>query len=714
MAGEDDLVSKVTVEGTEDSAAKLNTYADQGAKAFEKLDKAANKAAADIKQSTGTIEKSTANAAQQIQAFAQTRVGSALVGDLGRVESGAKNLVTAIRSGIPAIASFVTRLTAAGAGAVAAGVGILKLASNVVKASTTASSAIDKQTEAQVNANNAQLQGEIATINLESSQRKLFQQFQRGEISFSQYSAALRQLNLDFREQQRVAAQTEAAQERVRLENERLQKQAADTKAFQAQIDIFGGPLLSSLIQLGNQANALFQDFKNTFGPAVAAGIDLISNSLAKNGTSISAFFSEASKKVAEFLTKNGPAIEQAFSTIGTAIKAVFDGIINALPGLLSFFNDSLVPALKAFGAVLDTVAVTINTIFGTQLTGGAIVFLVILGQMTGAFVALINVVRLFAAALLLISGLPFGAVLLAIAAAIGVLLFFFPQLRQVALDVLNSILTAFQGMLNGAQQAGQGIISAFGTLISFFKNLFAQIGQLFVDGWTLVVTGVTTAVEAVKTAWNTTVDFFKTLTANVGQFFTDMWQGIVNAFNTAVATITGVFNQLLATAQRVLQPILDLLQAIASLAASVGGSTATTPVAAAGGGHIRGPGTATSDSIPAWLSDGEFVIKARSVAKYGLGLLTAINQGRFRMPRFNVGGLVSSMISPTPRLAYADGGEVKNPATLRPINLSLFGEEFNGLLAPEDVGERLTKFAVQRGNRSAGRKPAWLGRGRN
>jgi hypothetical protein len=47
-------------------------------------------------------------------------------------------------------------------------------------------------------------------------------------------------------------------------------------------------------------------------------------------------------------------------------------------------------------------------------------------------------------------------------------------------------------------------------------------------------------------------------------------------------------------------------------------------------GGDVEGPGTATSDSIPAWLSDGEFVIKASEVKKPGiLAHLEAINSGK-------------------------------------------------------------------------------------
>jgi len=45
-----------------------------------------------------------------------------------------------------------------------------------------------------------------------------------------------------------------------------------------------------------------------------------------------------------------------------------------------------------------------------------------------------------------------------------------------------------------------------------------------------------------------------------------------------------------------------------------------TVPVTVAGGGHITGAGTSTSDSIPAMLSDGEFVMNAKAVRGAGGG----------------------------------------------------------------------------------------------
>lgn len=71
-------------------------------------------------------------------------------------------------------------------------------------------------------------------------------------------------------------------------------------------------------------------------------------------------------------------------------------------------------------------------------------------------------------------------------------------------------------------------------------------------------------------------------------------------------------------------------------------------------GGYISGPGTATSDSIPAWLSNGEYVIKAAAVDHYGSAFFDAANSMRLAS-----GGLVGAM-------RLANGGSVDRGEILR------------------------------------------------
>ena len=63
-------------------------------------------------------------------------------------------------------------------------------------------------------------------------------------------------------------------------------------------------------------------------------------------------------------------------------------------------------------------------------------------------------------------------------------------------------------------------------------------------------------------------------------------------------------------------------------------------------GGYITGPGTGTSDSIPAMLSNGEYVIRSAAVDAVGLSTLDAINAGR--VPEFADGGSVDDTIAAT------------------------------------------------------------------
>ena len=79
--------------------------------------------------------------------------------------------------------------------------------------------------------------------------------------------------------------------------------------------------------------------------------------------------------------------------------------------------------------------------------------------------------------------------------------------------------------------------------------------------------------------------------------------------------------------------------------------------VHAATGGLIRGPGTATSDSVPAMLSRGEFVVNAAAAGRYG-PLLQAINDNS--VSRLAAAGRVSRPAAI--RMAQYDGRTIMTP----------------------------------------------------
>ncbi len=94
-------------------------------------------------------------------------------------------------------------------------------------------------------------------------------------------------------------------------------------------------------------------------------------------------------------------------------------------------------------------------------------------------------------------------------------------------------------------------------------------------------------------------------------------------------------------------------------------------------GGFIRGAGTGTSDSIPAMLSNGEYVIRAAAVQAIGTPTLDKINKmaigglaTKYDIPRMNMGGRVNYN-------AGSNGG-VGSSSSLYNINVTLNGSNLD------------------------------------
>ncbi|OXH93181.1 tape measure domain-containing protein, partial [Burkholderia multivorans] len=107
-------------------------------------------------------------------------------------------------------------------------------------------------------------------------------------------------------------------------------------------------------------------------------------------------------------------------------------------------------------------------------------------------------------------------------------------------------------------------------------------------------------------------------------------------------------------------------------------------------GGYVTGPGTSTSDSIPARLSHGEYVVNARAVSRLGVSFLNAIN-GLSAGPRFSGG-----------RLAFAVGGLVPEaPAQPTPGQNIRIVNVIDPTMAADylnsSAGERVVMNLIQR-----------------
>lgn len=99
-------------------------------------------------------------------------------------------------------------------------------------------------------------------------------------------------------------------------------------------------------------------------------------------------------------------------------------------------------------------------------------------------------------------------------------------------------------------------------------------------------------------------------------------------------------------------------------------------------GGPVFGPGTPTSDSVPTWLSTGEYVIKAASVRKHGLAAMDRLNAGYAPSPGY------------TARPAGRMGGGLSGGQTVQQVTkhytINLYGAKQSSADQAADIARHL------------------------
>jgi hypothetical protein len=170
----------------------------------------------------------------------------------------------------------------------------------------------------------------------------------------------------------------------------------------------------------------------------------------------------------------------------------------------------------------------------------------------------------------------------------------------------------------------------------------------------------------------NSAYSAVKNATTSFGSQTTSKFKGIVSNTGTAWGGLSPKFRPPVSYLVHnvINQGIVGSMNAIIS---KLGGGNKVGAISVAGfaqGGPIYGEGTATSDSIPARLSTGEYVIQAKAVKKFGVGFFNQVNaggmpgQGAGYKPGFATGGLVNINMTP----GFATGGAVPSADTLNKI----------------------------------------------
>ncbi|MBM6397927.1 phage tail tape-measure protein [Ochrobactrum anthropi] len=219
------------------------------------------------------------------------------------------------------------------------------------------------------------------------------------------------------------------------------------------------------------------------------------------------------------------------------------------------------------------------------------------------------------------------------------------------------------QEMLNQAQQHGIELTPKQADYIKMLAGTMA---------------GLESAIQKTQDA----INFAKDTTKG---FFSDMANGLANGRGLWGSLADAAVNAITKIADALIDSGIDSLfggSGFGSLLGGLFGGKSADPwsgLRLASGGYVSGPGSATSDSIPAWLSNGEFVMNAQATKAFG-PWLQAMNDNKLR--GFAYGGPVDgnaiSMPSrstlPSVREAAVSGGQ----QTVRVITETRFVNDGN------------------------------------
>ena len=517
-------------------------------------------------------------------------------------------------------------------------------------------------------------------LQLQKSQLNLSEEFAAGKISSDQFSESMLKLQKDASTNidaftklgvtfTSVGGDTDKALKEVAL---RILDMPRGIARASLEMEIFGrsgsrlDPVLKDLAGIGDAAQGLVRKL-SPLEVEVGAKLAAAFRTLQEN----------VDRTYNHFYLTFGPAVARLITEFSKALLGA-QGYINALADNISQRLEPVIRDLIAFlrdGKDATTPGGLIDSILtGLTNLGAAIEFLVKSAVIGFKFIS--AALQPLADLINKVFGTETSGQIILI---IGLILQFTGGIK-----LLTTTVTALFEAFSLVKSVMLLAFTPGGPLLIGIGLLIAGLTIIAVENWPAIKEAASAALTVVEDGIKSVVDWLKSW---------DDWLGsIIEKFKAAIG--------------------------LQSQANSDSSNQATSGFA--GGGHVRGPGSGTSDSILARLSNGEFVQRAAAVAYYGPAFMSALNN--LRIPRgildglagFANGGLVRAVSNGMHIPAFATGGMVSTDgisggqAAGHPLTLVIDGEKFTGMTAEDRTFDKLSRFAVRRTIQSAGRKALW------
>lgn len=341
-------------------------------------------------------------------------------------------------------------------------------------------------------------------------------------------------------------------------------------------------------------------------------------------------------------LSKSIGNIKDAAKGAGGAIKFIWSGNDKGFGGLVGMCK-SLAPLLSTVGSGIASIATTIGGVLvtavqalGTALgTVGAFLaanpIVLIIGAVIAVVVALVALYNKSAEFRELVNGIV-SAVVGFIQGAIATVVSFFQGMWGVITGVIGGIVGFVQGVWGAVVGFISGIPGWINSniiqpVVGFISGILGTINMVLTKIYSVIIGVMLGIVGWIKTnVIDRIVGFFQAGWNAVKSGVQALAGGIKSVFGTISGVIKAPINAIIGGINSVIKKINSLK--VPDWVPVIGGSHTNFPTIPklATGGYVGGVGSGTSDSNMAWLSRGEYVVKADTVRRYGVEFMDALN----------------------------------------------------------------------------------------
>ena len=291
-----------------------------------------------------------------------------------------------------------------------------------------------------------------------------------------------------------------------------------------------------------------FTNMRNAVTNGLANMLTSIDNGLKQAGTGgIAAIFDNGKKVIINSFKAINSAIQIAipvivgvFKQIAPIIKSAFDDVINSVKGVINFIKnnyDWLSPLAAGVAAGVGAF----------KLISGAI------KAYQGVIKIALGVQKAFNTVMAIN---PFVLTIVAIAAVVGALVWFFTQTKtgkKIWSDFTGWLGNVWNGLVDIVSSVGQTIVDGWNATVDGVKNVWNGIGDFFSGVWNGIVNGITGA-------WNGVASFFSNLWNGIVQSLQPVFGAISQGWQNMVTNLSGIWNGIVDIAKGIWNLLKDVI----------------------------------------------------------------------------------------------------------------------------------------------------------